>query len=313
MSPARRRAQQPNTTERRIHFYRADTGTQGNRPKPLELRRALQAIDRLPWPATGGGRYWATRDGDSIAAWVDDASGSPQRFRFAHVRRTALPHSEDAGKLSPLALADTAGLYEPTHVCVYENIFAVEFNFYAPRPSRFPQYLKQVLGDRAPSFTLEPIIRHDVAEELDTWRGIRTLELLVRPSYISQVAEADRSLGAALQAQSQVGQAGVLGVVLRPERYQRQNLGGTALRLVQRLSRRNDLRENAFKFRVKGETESGSIAEVDVLEDNLVNTRKVTRLDRSRAVEQRSAYREIAAAYEELRDELDYGPSVDLR
>lgn len=296
----------PPTAERKVYFYRVDAGlTTGGKPKRLDATPILDSISALPYNASG--RYWLQPDGNVLCAWVDPKQRHP-RMRLATVRRSGLPLLEEAGSLSPLGVAAAAGLYEPIHVMFFpSNVVGVEFNFYGPRPSRIPSYLMRTAGHACPTFSLDALIRQDVMEQLKRLKRLRVLDLKVRASYASAVAEADADLGAALDAAARVGQSEVVHLVLQPAPHRRNWLTEKALAAVRNLAARPDLRENALGFSVRGlDEEHDRIEEIDVLKDELVVTKKVVRLDdRSRAVDDAAAYAAIEEAYTELKTELE--------
>jgi hypothetical protein len=311
MPPARRRRVTP-TVQRRIYFFRADTGaTDSGRPRKLRIDTDLARLHELPFTGRHS-RKLDQPDGDALCGWVDTTT-APSRMRLAALRGSALPHAEDAGTLTPLVLADTARLYEPIHICFFpRRIVGVEFNFYGPRPTRIPQYLERVLEDLTTPFVLEPLLRQDAAEQLDRQRHIRVLELKVRSSYVEQVEQLDEDLGSALRAARDFGGAQVVGLHLQPERYERGFLSDRIIRPIRRLARDPGLRENALTFLTKGEDEqTGTITEVDLLRDHLAVSKRIVKMNaRSRAIDPDAAYEAIEQAYAELRPELERASSV---
>lgn len=313
--PSRSRRTGPPTVDRSIHFYRADTGTgEDGRPIPLDVDEVLAAVEALPFAARDrGGRYLPQADGEDLCAWVDSAA-SPQRLRLARLRRNALPQAEMSGALSDVTLARGAALYEAVHLLFLPgNVIAAEFNFYGPRPTRLPGYLEALLGEVPTPFVMEQILRQDAAEQLDRQRGLRLVDLRVRPSYAATVARADRSMGAALDAAAGAGGADVVGVLLQAEPRDRSaRLGDGVLAGVRRLARRADLRENASRFAVSGVGLDGLVEKINVLSDALVSVQQVARVGRtSRAVDRDSAYAAVEAGYRQaVRDGLLDGPGL---
>ena len=281
---------------------------------PLDVDAVLAAVEALPFaPSERGGRYLPQADGEDLCAWVD-ASVFPQRLRLARLRRNALPQAEMAGNLSDVTLARGAALYEAVHLLFLpDNVIAAEFNFYGPRPTRLPGYLKALLGDLPTPFVMEQILRQDAAEQLDRQRGLRLIDLRVRTSYAATVARADESMGAALDAAAGVGGADVVGVVLQAApRTRTARLGDGVLAGVRRLARRADLRENATRFEVSGVGPDGLVEKINVLSDALVSVQQVARVGRtSRAVDRESAYAAVEAGYRQAVEKgLLEGPGV---
>lgn len=311
--PRRPRAAPTPTSERKIHFFRALTpkNTAG-RPSALPVSDILDHIETLP--CVIGQRYLEQPDSNVLCAWMDSGLHNP-RMRLATVRRSGLPMLEDGGTLSPLAIAASAGLYEPIHVCFFpENIVGVEFNFYGPRPSRLPIYMRRTAPNQCPPFSLAPLLRQNVMEQLGRMRELKVVSLKILASYSAQVAEADTDLGAAFEAARRVGESEVVQLVLQPAPYHRRTMSQRALGAVRRLAERLDLRDNALAFTVTGLDEaSGHLEEIDILSDELVATKKIIRMDpRTRALDDGAAYAAIEEAFQEMEAELRAAASAQI-
>ena len=141
---------------------------------------------------------------------------------------------------------------------------------------------------------------------------IRLFHLGIHRSYVSTLARINRSLHDAFEGAARAGDAEELEVILRPAKYSRGHLSAALLKVVRRLTRDNALRQSARVFRVTGfDPQSEKVEEVDVLNDKLIVTKRIVRLDqRTRALESGSAYHAIHEAYDELRDELTAAAGV---
>lgn len=310
--PNRAKGKAPPTADRKLYFYRANAGrTKAGEPKTVPASKLLKRLAKLPWEDT----YWTLPDGNAVNAWVDSL-GDTLRMQLATVRRSGLPLLDDAGRRSPLAIATTAGLCEAVHIVFFpNNLVGVEFNFYGPRPSRLPSYLRRVLGDdRVPAFTLDPLLRRDVTAQLDRMRHLRVLDLTVRAAYAETIAQADQDLGAAFVAARNVGAPHIVHLELRPEPYRRdQWLGSKLLSGVRNLATRDDLRENTSRFIVRGLNVDERVEEIDLLKDHLVSSKKIVRLDhRSRALNDQAAYAAIEEAHAELKYDLELAASAAI-
>ncbi len=282
----------------------------GGTPVCLDIAPTLRHVDALAY--VNEQRYWVQNDGNVLCAEIDQFQGC-ERMRLATVRRTGLPMIEELGNLRGLALADTAGLFEPIHVCFFpNNLVGVVYNFYGPRPSRISAYLRRVAPGVCPSFELEPLIRRDVLDQLRRLQWLKVMELQARTSYAEQLALADRDLGSAFEAAGRFGESEVVQLILRPEPHQRRRLHARVRQAVMELAQRGDLRENALKFVVEGyDEETERIEAIDILKGHLVSVKKIVCLDgRTRALDDSAAYRAIDEAYNEMRADLEMAASV---
>jgi hypothetical protein len=302
------------TAKRSIHFFRIDGGTgEDGVPINVDLHPALQKLDGLPFRyAEDGGHYMTSGDADQCV-WVDEI-GEICKIRFANVRRNALPLAEVGGQLTDLNLADDAGIYEVSHLCIFpDGIVGIEFNFYGPRPSRLAPYLRRAVGEGCPEFTLEALLRQDVAAALLRKKAVRKLDLSIRRPYITVIEEANASLGAALRAAETASQADCVGVYLEPEPYQRRNLDAGILDMLRRLVQRSDLRENARTLKATVVDQGDRTEEIDLLRDELISQKKVLRQQgRTRVLLSDDAYAKIVEAHNQGRDELIAAASVKV-
>ncbi len=310
-----RRAAVP-TAERRIMFYRIDCGTdEGGDAIAYDPEPPFRRINGLGW--NNNGRYQPSMDGGVTCAWVDRMQAN-QRMQFATVRRAGLPLVEDgSGTLTSLGIPPSSGLAEITHVLFFpNNILGAVFNFYGPRPTRLSGYLKAKVPGTPAELSIEPLIRADVAEQLDRFETLRLVDLKIRPSYAQIVEQANDSLGSAFTAATAAVTDGAKGLqlVLTSDRKKTASLGQTLMNAVKWLAARDDLHENVSRFTVGGlDSETGNSAKLDLLSDKLVMAKKIVRQSaRSRALDNNSAYSAIQEAYNELSDELEAASSLEV-
>jgi hypothetical protein len=303
-----------NVAKRSIYFYRIDGGAgEDGVPINVDLHPALQKLGGLPFlPVEEGGRYLASGDADQCV-WVDKV-GEICEIRFANIRRNALPLAEIGGELADLNLADEAGIYEVSHLCIFpDGIVGMEFNFYGPRPSRLAPYLRRTVGEDCPEFTLEALLRQDVADLLSRKRAVRKLDLSIRQPYIAVVAQANASLGSALRAAETASHADCIGVYLEPEPYQRRNLDDGILDMLRRLVRRSDLRENVRTLKATVVDQEERTEEIDLLRDELISMKTILRQHgRTRVLLDDDAYAKIIDAHTERLDDLSVAASVSV-
>jgi hypothetical protein len=253
-------------------------------------------------------------DGNVLCGWVDDPNGQISRMRFALIRKNALPQSESGGELRDLLLEDHEGICETTHVCIFpEGAVGVEFNFFGPRPQRLGNYLRRVVG--GPLFTMEALIRQDMAEQLMRKRAIRRMTLRIRRSAIDQVEEANASLGDALRTAEQASGAECVGIILEPDPHQKTVLRNTVLETARRLMRLPGARTNFRQFQVDA-VEDGvpGVTTLNLLEDKLIKNVSILRQhERSRVLQTEDAYQKIESAFTELRQDLLSAMSVNIQ
>ncbi|MEU9832581.1 hypothetical protein AB0D67_13720 [Streptosporangium sp. NPDC048047] len=296
------------TVDRSVYFYRIDAGAdETGIPKNIsaDLEAGLKAISDLPFDAANR-RYMNQSDGSSLCAWVD-ATGEVIRLRLGTIRKNALPQSESGGTLRNLVLGEEEGLCETSHICLFpDGIVGVEHNFYGPRAKRLPIYMMYTLSGAIPSFTMEALLNHNIAKQLEGNKSVRRLTLRVRRSYTSTIAEANESLGRALDAAALGSDAAVVGLILQPEPYKRVDLKSDLINFLRRMMRKEDLRDQAEELRATiVNKQTGGADEINLLEDQLISKKTILRQSpRSRVLNSDDAYRKIEEAYGELREDL---------
>ena len=303
------------TLERKIHFYRSRVGVDGGgRPLPFDPTPALTVIGTMPFADGASSRYLLGDDGNAICAWPENG-GLRTALRFCQIRRTGLPQLEQGGTVSDLNIAANAGLLEAVHVVFFaNNIVGADFNFHGPRLSRLGYYLRLKSGNAVPLAAFEPLLRQDVAEQLDHLTELRLLDLKIRSSYRATVRQADNSLADAFDATDKVlnGDMEELEIVLKPASDRRHGALQRLLGPLKALARGSDLRENTSRFQVRGKCDgTGSVETIDLLHDQLIARKQMMRLgERSRAINAESAFAAIEAAHAELVDDLRQAASI---
>lgn len=301
----------PPSLQRRIHFYRSSVGKDAAGDNiPFAAEDPLSAISRLGFTDSGG-RYLLDPDGNALCTWIDGLSPYP-RIRFSQVRRVGLPQIDAAGKLSDLDLGASEGLVEPVHMVFFsDGLVGAEFNFYGPRPSRLGYYVKQIAGlEVVPVFN--PLLRSDVAGQLERLGDIRLFELKGHFSYAKILRQADADLGAAFDAAAKLGAPEEIAIVLKSQKPRAPALLGRLKASARKLVGRSDLRTEASKFLVKGlMKDSGRVEALDLLRDQLIAQKRIVRMnERSRALAREAAYAAIVEAFEELSGELAQAAAI---
>ena len=297
----------PNTVERKIYFFRWRVYVDNDGDPPFDPRKAAELIGQLGF--LDRSRYLELEDGNDLCVWPV----TPVRLRMGVVRRSGLPRLEESGNISPLPIAENQGLLEEIHVVFFpNNIVGAEFNFYGPRVSRLATYLREKFPNELPPVGFEMLLRQDVQEQLDHMREVRLVQLRMHSSHVNLAQQADQSLFQALDAAREASQATSVELVLKPQRYSRQNLGQRALNWVKLLASTDGIREAAEVFKVKALDDRTQKYELfDLLRDQLVMSRYVERLPgRDRGVDSNAMFSAVEEAHENLRESLERAAGV---
>ena len=299
------------TLQRKIHFYRVDAGKDdAGRPIPFDASSMCGHIDGLQFET--GDRYAEDTAGNATLCWID-RHVPHHRIRLATIRRVDLPQLDQRGRLSPLGIPEGAGLAEPIHIVFFpNNIVGADFNFYGPRLSRLRDYLAEKADGVCPKLDFQPLLRPDVADQLDKLADIRMIRLKIDSSYIDTVREADENLGAAFRAAAEAGMAREVTIILQPDPKVAKGLLHKLIPRLSWLSNRNDIHDKASAFSVSGRrSDTGRVELVDLLSAYIIAKKEIIRADPlTRALDPGSAYDAIEAAYEELEPQLERAAGI---
>jgi hypothetical protein len=304
--PQPKKGSKSNVLERNIHFYSSFCGTdESGKPVLYKQGAALAFIDKLPFTdqSTSGGRYF--RDQVNVyCCWID----SPNKLRFAVIRRDAFPQVEEEGLVSALNVPATAGLVEQIHVRFFpRNVVGFDFNFYGPRLPRLGIYLNRVAAGKTRKVAFWPLLRQDAAKELEGNKDLRVFSFRTRRSMIDTVSKADRSLGDALEATANIGKGDEIQVIVRPKAFSRDSpIDHKFMQIARKMARRNDLRQLASEFKVELMEPGKASAALDLLGDRFIADARILRLTKTgRALDSEDAFAKIEAAHEDRQKELE--------
>lgn len=306
----------PHKVERKIYFYRINTG-RDNAGQLISFnpQTTLETIDNIPF-VPDGRRYLVDDDGNAICAWIDNKN-DPYHLRFGRIRRSSLPQLEQSGTLSDLPVPPDSGLVEQVHVVFFSNnIVGSEFNFYGPRLSRLGYYLKVKVNGFNSNIIFEPLIRHDILEQLEKIGDIRILDLRIRPSFSSAIKEADTDLASAFEANRKIilpdDYGDEIQIVLHYGKHSRNMIVEKIVNFTKRLVGREDLKSGASRFKIKGKNnETCKVEDIDLLHGYLISKKHILKLgEKNRALDPNDAYRAIHSAYDEQKDQLELAASL---
>lgn len=257
------------------------------------MEDCIRYIGGLPFDDQG--RYLTTVSEDIVIALFVTSSSYPIKIQFGRIKRSDLPLVENEGEISPLEIAQGAGILDWSHIIIFpDGIVAAEFNRDAPRLARLGEYLSfksRGLLPSAPRFY--PLFQRAVLEELENFQNVTALEIEAYTSDSDAIAEADRNLGDAFAACRKAGKIKKTKLILKAVRETDNDLRGLARRIFMNASSREAL----TVLKVTGKTAFGR-KPLDMLEEYLISTEDFMRLDdRSRAIATGHAFVVIERAY----------------
>jgi hypothetical protein len=257
------------------------------------MESCVSAIAQLPF--NDQGRYLPTTDADNVLVLFVTKSDFPIRMQFGRIRRSDLPLIENAGQISPLKIAQGAGILDWAHLILFEDgILAAEFNRDAPRISRLGEYLyfkgKSVLPN-SPKF--RPLFQRSILDELEKYSTITALEVEAPTLEASAIKAADKNLGIAFEACRKAGHVKKARIVLKSSANPTHDLKS----LAKRLFSNQRTRESLTTLKLTGQTENGR-KPLDMLENYLISAEEFVKVDgRSRAIDPDDAFRVLYRAY----------------
>jgi hypothetical protein len=290
----------PNRLERTIHFHRIFVGADAHGGTPFDAAPSFASLAAL---LASDDRY--LEQGERVTLAMPDHDLPPQRLRLLNIRRTNLPHVEAAGVLTPLGLPPAAGLAEQIHLVFFpDNVVGSEFNFYGPRATRLGDVLRARNIQR--DVELRSLVRDDVIGRLDDMEELTMATIRLDRAAIGAVRRIDQSLSQALDRTAEFSDEGEIGISLRRVPHTRTRLSDRVRQAFRALGRDDEIRHVARALQVEGRNPAtGELELLDLLESELVTTRRILRADpRSRVLDSDDAYAQINSAYDELIPEI---------
>jgi hypothetical protein len=300
------------TVERRIYFYSIDAGQKSGEPVTFDPVPILSHINDLPFSMEG--RYLDVGEGN-VTFVLPKVLEYPQKLVYVLSRRSNLPELERQGDLSPLPIPIDSGLGEKIHVMLFGRYAAADYNFYGPRATTLSTYFALKAKGVGSRIRLPQLIRGEAVEDLRKLDGITLARFKFHASAMRIVEKADASLAAAFRATIEATGADELELILRKKRGKggmTRYLADGVLKGIRHLAKYPETYQEFERLVATGVSrETMQLAEVDVLDDQLILKRKMIKLHRrSRAIQSDSAFLEIENAFAEVLPRLQAAGAV---
>jgi hypothetical protein len=285
--------------ERRIFFYRAFVGEQVvQREAQFNFPVFCRAIQNAA--PTPEGRYLDDGDDSVLAAYVD----GERSLRFGRIRRSNLPLLVEEDRFREIQVSDRGGIFECVHVRYFPPAtLGVVFNFYAPRISRLAQYMKRK-GGLNRQLELLPIVARNPLDAYNRFSIVKKATIKVATASLPDVRRHTRGVIADIvRAAGEAGSTEIEVTFSSPTGRTQADLGAQIQRGLRSLLGADDPRGILDKMHVSGYLpETTRLDSVDLLADDLISSKSILlESRRGRALDNESAYDQIAAAFQELR------------
>ena len=246
-------------------------------------------------PFNDQGRYLPTTDEDNVLVLFVSSTSYPIKLQFGRIRRADLPLIENAGQISPLKIAQGAGILDWSHLILFrDGILAAEFNRDAPRISRLGEYLYFKGNSTLPnSPRFKPLFQRSIMEELERFETVAALEVEASTLDAEAIKEADKNLGLAFSACRKAGHVRKARIILKSS----VNPTSDLKTLAKRLFTNPRSRESLSTLKLTGQS-GGGRKPLDLLENYLISSEDFIKVDnRSRAIDPDDAFRVLNRAY----------------
>jgi hypothetical protein len=304
----------PPSIERDIFFYEIEAGVGQDGPIVIDPTAALEHIDKLPFTVDHG-RYLLADNKHGYLCAVPISTTPPQKVIYYVSRRRNLPEVEQGGNFEPLRIPKNSGLGEKCHLMFFGRYVAADFNFHGPHVSTFPTYLHLKAKGLVPGFRFAQLIRGEAAEELESMKGLVYARLKLGRTALGLLADADRSFADAVRATLDSSNADEIEIVLRKRPPKKRNPIQylNLLKMFKKLSDQGSTYREFEKLQTRGiETVSAERSDlIDILDDRLIISKAMIRSDdRSRGIDSKHAFQQIAKAFREIKPRIQTGRKV---
>lgn len=276
---------------RKVYFFQL-----ADKAEFLPLMEAcISEVAQLPF--NDQGRYLPTTDADNVLVLFVSSTIYPIKLQFGRIRRADLPLIENAGQISPLKIAQGAGILDWSHLILFEDgILAAEFNRDAPRIARLGEYLYFKGKNTLPtSPRFKPLFQRAILDELEAFDTVSVLEIEASTLDADAIKEADKNLGQAFLACRKAGHVKKARIILKTSFNPQSDLRA----LAKRLFTNPRSRESLLTLKLTGSS-GGGRKPLDLLENYLISAENFMKIDnRSRAIDPDDAFRVLQRAYVE--------------
>ncbi len=162
-----------------------------------------------------------------------------------------------------------------------------------------------------PLVSFSTLLNPDVAEKLNNLEEVRLVDYRIRSADAEVLREKHESIFRAIGAIRDLGDAGEVGLILKPEKHKRESIGQDPLDMVKGMANDDEIRNSSTRFVVKGVDGDGLISEVDILNDQLLARKKVLRMSgQYRTIIPESAFAAIEEAYDEMGQDIGRAAAI---
>jgi len=288
--------------KRKIYFSRIVFKNGENQVNPVDVFTRINSLSY-----NNDGRYLTLEDGNIWSMFIDSSS-MPLKIRMGTIRKKGLPLVEKRGETSLLELPVDSGLYEPMHFMIFpNNIVAFEYNFYGPRINNLQHYVRRKAQGIVDSVDIFPLMTRDVSETISKIGEIKLFRIGVHRDMEAYLAELDESLPAALEALKRTSDANYIEIILRQEKYSRENIALNFLNKLASWLPRAEVQDGVDAMKVKAINNITNRTQVfDLLQEFLLSEKQVVKIDEiHRSVDSGAMYSAIIGAHSEQQNEIN--------
>ena len=267
--------------------------------------------------------YSKETDGREHYLWVrDDFDEFGATFvpcRLGSIRRLDLPEQEFRGIIEPIEMMNPeAGIVDSTFILICPgNVVGMIFHGFSPKHRRLSKYVTEKTCVLDNDIRIEPIIRHETLNEIKEYRNIVELEYKVRvPRKVFQkereALETMRGLAAAVPVYSMRDGADFVTIKIEVAKKKKESLMGSVVETIKDIFH-SQSQEDGFVLegcKISGHKgDESSLTPLDLMNDRFVQSEKINLKtnEKSRALDEYSAYYAIAKNWNEYRHTIESG------
>ncbi len=228
-------------------------------------------------------------------------------LQLGTIRTAAFPRVIDyleTGDITDLALAQGRALLDVGHLVFFpDGVVGAEFEMNAPRVTRVPDYLREVVPS-LPNVRLETLLRRDVLEQVRQLESVTLMEIELSRADADRLLQSSqgRDLEAGLRAQGDDAEAESIRLSYKAGRRRGASLN---LSWLNNLIATPGLREAASRLVVRGRSDMAETPlTINLLNDHIVSSKTVARLGDNRVVSTRDVLTKIVGAYQDRRSDI---------
>lgn len=292
------------TIKRTILFYSMNIKNGNKKIDPIDhILRIAQS------PLSKAGRYYEMSDGKKIRFDLYNDS-FPLKIVLGYTRGSDFPLVDNEGNIEPLTLPEKAGLFDPTHLVIFQNgIVGIEYNSKGPRPQTLRYFLeKKIPRSEYSEIKMLQIINPDISSTLSRIGEIKAFEIAIRRNNSDYLKDLNEPLKYAMESLQTISDdVEEITVILKHKKYSKEPITLPFLKQISNWLGRAEVIDNLEDCKITAfDEELKTTRDFDLLNSVIFTKRDIIKMDNVyKSVDSDAMFQAIFDSYEGSQDTIN--------